>query len=556
MRHFREIRHTTQTPIDFVRLTIAKYIVSHTAHISTIKTNMTKHTVLTDNHLLSLTGDTSTRGKSVLQLYSVYALLFALAMTVVQGLDEQNQYFGRYNPRLFLIAVTMYVMLTTALAIGARRHVSNQQFIAYLFSEVALLAMIMYASEGTISYAANILLIPLLIANLLSPNMLGIALAAWTSIAFLLGSVIWPQNFNADNLVKASSVGLSYFAVALLTQIIAKRLDSALIINLEQKDELHRLRLVTQQVIRDLPFGVVICDQNHRILMINHAAHTWLGLHNGTALPNDLIHSKDEFTLQYADHELNVRKLHTKEMTRNDYVLVIDNSEQVAVKVQQAKLASLGRLTASIAHEIRNPLSAIRQASQLLTETPHLQAPERRLTHIIEQHCMRINQIIEDVLQLSKRRAPYREAINLHTWVRQIVRDFREQHAGVIFEINANIDEDVTVQFDPLHLQHVIGNLLNNGLRHAQKQTPDDPRLFIEGSHHQGQYRVNVIDNGGGIEAEQAQHLFEPFYTTEHTGTGLGLYLCKSLCEANNAQIHYHATDGGSCFSLLLEINA
>jgi two-component system, NtrC family, sensor histidine kinase PilS len=233
-------------------------------------------------------------------------------------------------------------------------------------------------------------------------------------------------------------------------------------------------------------------------------------------------------------------------------------------------LASLGRLTASIAHEIRNPLGAISHASQLLGEAENLGASDRRLLEIINNHSKRVNQIIENILQLSRRRPAAPEPVNLRQWLPQFIADYKTsksngnqlnialQEHGLLAHKNRHEYDDTQEQqlaakFDLSQLQQVLTNLCDNGLRYGSAQ-PGRPDLRIEiGLDSHQQPYIRVVDYGPGISDENRKHLFEPFFTTENTGSGLGLYICKELCEANQALIGYERTaQQESCFHIQL----
>ncbi len=220
-------------------------------------------------------------------------------------------------------------------------------------------------------------------------------------------------------------------------------------------------------------------------------------------------------------------------------------------QVQQSKLASLGRLTASIAHEIRNPLGAISHAGQLLAENALLSIQDRRLTEIIQTHSVRVNHIIEDILQLSRRTDSRREKIRLNAWLDNYRRNFSLEHS-------VNLDafmlllpaESLCGLIDPGHLRQIMDNLCRNALKYGKPQAgPIILRVLVA----QQMPCIEIIDNGSGISREHQSHLFEPFFTTSTSGTGLGLYISKELAELNQAKLSYYLTDDKrSCFRLCL----
>jgi len=223
----------------------------------------------------------------------------------------------------------------------------------------------------------------------------------------------------------------------------------------------------------------------------------------------------------------------------------------VTQKAQQLKLASLGRMAASNAHEIRNPLSAISHAAQLLAESPHLDEDDLRLCEIISSHTTRVDSIIQNVLQISRRKTSEPKVLDLLPWLEEYQAEFKQHHYA---EFKVSIPEGLKVlkiTFDPSQLHQVLWNLCENVLNHAHKKT-SAPIEFKIGFKETGRGFLTVCDQGEGIPKEQESFLFEPFHTTSAKGTGLGLFIVKELCEANHSEIRYdRCEDGGACFEIL-----
>jgi len=236
----------------------------------------------------------------------------------------------------------------------------------------------------------------------------------------------------------------------------------------------------------------------------------------------------------------------------SDTLIFVEDNTDVQRQAQQLKLASLGRLSATIAHEIRNPLGAISHAAQLLEESQNLSKGDQRLSEIIQSHSVRLNGVIENVLQMSRRKTAEPRQLVLEEWLHEFVEEFSAGTGGeAVFEINIE-PKTMSVNVDPVHLSQILGNLCQNGLRYSKKFA-GEARLKIRGGIDKdtGYPYLEVIDFGEGVEQELVSNLFEPFYTTEVTGTGLGLYLSKELCEANDARLSYRVADtGGACFHI------
>jgi two-component system sensor histidine kinase PilS (NtrC family) len=236
------------------------------------------------------------------------------------------------------------------------------------------------------------------------------------------------------------------------------------------------------------------------------------------------------------------------------YMIILEDIRLYNQRLQQSKLASLGRLTASIAHEIRNPLGAISHAGQLLSEMPNLSNQDKRLTEIIQTHSRRVNQIIEDILQLSKRTGSSREKIDLKSWLQNYLLNFALEQSvnSEAFQLSCP-EEALSAFIDPNHLKQIMDNLCQNALKYGK---PELGAIMLKLLVIQHNVCLEVIDNGEGISRDHMQHLFEPFFTTSASGTGLGLYISKELAELNQAKLSYHLTDDHHSYFRLSLLNA
>jgi two-component system sensor histidine kinase PilS (NtrC family) len=228
-------------------------------------------------------------------------------------------------------------------------------------------------------------------------------------------------------------------------------------------------------------------------------------------------------------------------------VVFLEDTSLIAERVQQAKLAALGRLSASIAHEIRNPIGAMSHAGQLLAESPGMRTEERRLTDIIRVNARRVSQIVESVLALSKRDKTRPERLQLRPWLEDFAREFvqtLELDEAAVRVTQTAID--VEADMDPTHLHQIVWNLCDNAVKYASAAAGaiavDLACGIVETS---GRPYVEVADRGSGIDPAKAEEIFEPFYTGQPGGTGLGLYISRELAERNGATLRYHARPGG-----------
>jgi two-component system, NtrC family, sensor histidine kinase PilS len=228
-------------------------------------------------------------------------------------------------------------------------------------------------------------------------------------------------------------------------------------------------------------------------------------------------------------------------------VIFLEDTSLIAERVQQAKLAALGRLSASIAHEIRNPLGAMSHAGQLLAESPSIGSAEQRLTDIIRVNARRVSQIVESVLALSRRGQTKPERLQLSPWIEDFAREFvqtLELYEGALTVVDSS--PDIEVRMDPTHLHQILWNLCDNAVKYASVAAG---AIAVELScgllEPSGRPFLEVADRGPGITPDKVEQIFEPFYTGQPGGTGLGLYISRELAERNGATLRYQARPGG-----------
>ena len=234
-------------------------------------------------------------------------------------------------------------------------------------------------------------------------------------------------------------------------------------------------------------------------------------------------------------------------------VIYLNDNTEIEKQVQETKLASLGRLTASIAHEIRNPLGAISHAAQLLDESSELHKADKRLAKIIQDQSIRLNNIINNVLRLSRREKSKPENIQLRDWLQKFIQEFSRTNDMKSDWASLNITpSDGTVMMDSNNLHQVLWNLCENAKKYGVRRGKDlHIQLLADINNPQTRPYLDVIDNGPGITADHQAQLFEPFFTTSDTGTGLGLYLSRELCKNNGGDLRYIITSGsGTCFRI------
>lgn len=529
----------------------------------------------------------------VFRATNIYRLVLATLLLTAFAMDEQSRLFGKQDPRLFLGAALAYLVLAMIAIAGSywRRPQLLVQAHLQMLADLIVLTVLINASGGLSSslnslliaaVGANGILLPLISALLTSALGFFLLTSSWLVDRWQYAEALaqmergpgkwdgfWVELSNAtDDWVRLGVLGAVLFATAGLTHALAERARRSEALARQRTWELLEVAELNQGIIRHLQNGVVVVDAIGQIQLMNDTAHEWLGALDavsGSALEqvSPLLArglerwlregGTEVFPFRPAEHrpELIPRFTRLSGRQSSNILILIEDSEQTAAQLQQIKLAALGRLTAGIAHEIRNPLTAISHAAQLLEESTNTSASDRRLAQIVHDNVKRANRIIGDVLDLARRDRVKPERLPLTPWLETFREEFLRGIDGPTPEWRQRVEQDeLVVLFDSHQLRQVLWNLCANACQHGV-QPGKSPRIELragqESSH--GRPFLEVRDAGPGISPDSISHLFEPFFTTRAKGTGLGLYLARELCEANRAHLQYlPITGGGSCF--------
>ncbi|HEC17672.1 MAG TPA: hypothetical protein ENI99_14015 [Sedimenticola sp.] len=509
-----------------------------------------------------------------LLFFFIYRLILSglLGILFFKGLPPAL--LGSHNPELFSFVVAAYfgLVLASGLLLALRQLSDDHQTDIAVFVDIAAITLLMHASGGVRTGLGMLLAVSIAAGSLTIRRHTALLFAAIAALA-ILGEQVYAHlhhDFSTTAYTQAGLLGASFFAMALLADVLSKRLQESEQLASQRELDLANLAQLNEYIIQRMQTGVIIVDDQERPRLRNEAAWNLLGISDATgdrplektcpALFRQLKQwkqnpSHERLTFRSAtggrDLSANFIRLGGKELIGT--LIFLEDSALVTEQLQQMKLASLGRLTASIAHEIRNPLGAISHAGQLLEESPHLDEGDKRLTEIIRDNSRRVNEIIENILQLSRRSRTQPEEIELKPWLERIAGEIRRDKGLAPEMLKVRIDPaDTRIRTDPSQLRQVLVSLIDNAMRHFHKD-PGELRLRIEGgmTADSGGPFVDIIDNGPGIEPETAKQIFEPFFTTSNTGTGLGLYIARELAESNRARLEYTpGPDGGSCFHI------
>lgn len=500
--------------------------------------------------------------------FNVYRLLVALLLLLSVAIWGPNLWFGSRDLRLFVVTDIAFVVFGVVcfVLISARRHF-DLQLTLQVAADVVFVVLLLYSSNGLSSGLGLLLLTTLAGAGLISRGRLTLFFAALASIGVLLEHTYETLTLDSPDhqFVQAGLLSGAYFAIAWLAHTLAKHTLASERLAAKREIDLANMEQVNQLVIRDMQDGVLVVDERGVIRQFNPPAERLLG---------PLPEGRGEVTL--AEHAPALAAQYEKWRDRAGVdaggvpysssetarfvpigrdrelgaVVFIEDQTRVQAQARQLKLAALGRLTANIAHEIRNPLGAISHAAQLLQEEPGVGGTSARLITIINENSKRLDRMVNDVLRLNRGERAHRERVRVAEFLQSFVEQFSqiEKIDSGVFRLELAGGADVL--FDRSHLNQVMWNLCRNALRHSRRATGSIVvRVSLERAG--SVVKLDVMDDGPGVAPEVRVQLFEPFFTTAAGGTGLGLYIAREVCEANGATLDYVETPRGAQFTVL-----
>jgi two-component system sensor histidine kinase PilS (NtrC family) len=504
-----------------------------------------------------------------LHYFNLYRIVVAAILLLSHLLLGNRIALGQADPSLFVGASLFYMVyaLTTAITIRARWPRFDLQLSAQVLADILLTTLLLYASGGIGSGLGLLLLITLAASSLVAQGRLAMFHAAIAAIAILVEqSALSIRTDTPAEYFQSALLGTSFFAVAILSYYLAKRLVASEELARQRSIDLANLDQVNQLVIQDMQDGVLVVDGQGHVRQINPQAERVLGPLPGARglvtlaeYAPDIARNLDEWRdtgdinllplRAAAARPFRARFIPVRGDKRLGAVIFLEDMSRIQSQAQQLKLAALGRLTANIAHEIRNPLSAIGHAAQLMQEDTARDATEKRLLEIIRDNTFRLDRMVQDILQLNRKDRGNPEPILLSNYLAGFADEFCQLENVPRETLLVESDAAVSMMIDRYHLHQILWNLCRNALRHGS-QTPASVRLVASEGLTEGVVQLDVIDDGPGVPAEMQAHLFEPFFTTESTGTGLGLYIARQLCEANGASLEYIELAPGGQFRI------
>lgn len=551
-------------------------------------------------------------------VYNSYRLIVSLFLLLMIYVTTQADN-SIMLPSLLQLTILIFYVLFSLILFGLFSVVPQQprrQLLLGLFMDVVVLSLLLY-TNGAPDLQLTMLYMVVVAASFMLLTGTQALIITLLAIIFIIYQQFFHAIANSMNLADlgdALLISASFLAVGFLSWSVSQRLVHVEGMALQQALEVAHLNAINQEVVSQMINGIIVVDKK-RIVLANLAAYQLLGIESDPAakptfsfrlnqnvstttkpfnnnkkriikaydplidFQKKLTHEHKSLVENYinlANNQLrtfiydlpksisatNANKLRIQiiPLKDNSQLMLLEDLRREQTSAQQLKLASLGQLTASIAHEIRNPLAAISQASQLLIEdidenygsddTESSMTTDNTGNHelykMIFAQTKRVDRIIEDVLKLSRQQQPQRQTIELIEWMPQFLDNHFRNH-----DITLSVRTTIVIQFDTHQLEQIFINLINNGLRYSSRaHTQAD--VTVEIYDRQNDVIIDVLDTGIGIDNTSVEHLFEPFFTTDKAGTGLGLYLSQAFSEANYAQLIHVPEHAKTCFRLIV----
>ena len=498
----------------------------------------------------------------------MFRLLAPVVLLLVFRFGGEPRLVGAGHPGLFRVTCLLYLTAGIALIMVLRRRARTTAWHEYLPAAIDILALsvLVFASGGAESGLGIMLFVPVAGLSVLVGTRGASVTAAGAGLALLIQQAAAWVDGSAGPLgfAQAGYYGAVLFIAAAGGSFMARRLRETEAVVRQRDIDVANLAELSEYIVRHLRESIVVVDAENRVRLINESAQQMLGPEArpgallGEIAPRLLYHVErwrgDGAQLPTAglvaadgSHEFEVHFAALGRGSPGPVIAFLTDTSLIAEQVQQGKLAALGRLSASIAHEIRNPVGAMSHAGQLLAEAVELGPEEKRLTEIITSNADRVSTIISNVLQLSRRETTRPQRLYLGDWLNEFVEEFAETLQLPEGSLKLELpDSDPEVRIDPTHLRQIAWNLCDNAIRHSAEMPGSPPvELRIARLPGSGRPFLEVADRGPGIAAAAAERIFEPFFTGRRGGTGLGLFIARELAQCNGSLLVHEARPGG-----------
>ncbi len=510
--------------------------------------------------------------RRILGYLGVYRLVIALLLLAGQ--------FSLFNGNLFS---NLEVALLPALLLAYLLFAASQLFMAQsrearvhqmarnvLLLDVVFLGSLQFLLANLSSGIPTLLVFTAAMAGMLLPLRLALFIASVASLS-LIGEAVYSGMQGSrvqDHLLSSAVYGATAMVICLLSQKLANWARNYRLIAERQEVQISDLEEVNETIIRNMSTGILAVDANRRIRIMNEYAWFLLGSPKvRELLLHDLSPRLDRLVEKWMDSpstQVGPVVLETSQANilptlaflpgdeKPGALVVLNDETVISRRALELSANSLAKLSGSIAHEIRNPLAALTHAAQLLDESPSITLNDMRLTNIIIDQSKRMNGIVENILQLSRQEQSRPEPVELNSFLKSLADEFRSSQSASSLGFDLLMETGKTlVVFDKSQLHQCLWKLLDNTIHHASVKRPPHALLKMRKDESAGYCVITVEDNGPGIPNSRIADIFEPFYTTRKEGSGLGLYVARQLCEANQAELTVDSQPGiGTSFHI------
>jgi two-component system sensor histidine kinase PilS (NtrC family) len=508
--------------------------------------------------------------RRVVNYLNIYRMVISMLLGIAHFGDLMGTSESAAGPAVANAALVSYMLFAAFHLFSARRKDTNFYRLATysLITDIAFLSLLAI-SLGSLEGGIGILLVfTSAVAAVLLPLRLALFLASLATLA-MIGGAFWildPMISQTSAILRSGLYGVTAMVAAVMTHQLAYWARDYRLIAEKHQATVSELEQVNELIIRRMRTGVIAVDHDNQIRVMNESAWFLMGsppVRQRTLqslsprLKRSLdLWKKDTFTDQkpvlLEPSQAQVLPSFVALPGDPDFgaLIFLTDNNVVARRAVELSVNSLAKLSGSIAHEIRNPLAALNHAAQLLEESPQIRLPEMRLINIIQNHAKRMNGIVENILQLSRREQSSPEVVPLHVFLPDFASEFRSSQVNRQLDFESAMAEGETlILFDKSQLSQCLWKLLDNAVDHASKDNSmPQVRLALTRDEASGYCVITVADNGPGINKAQLSKIFEPFFTTRKEGSGLGLYIAKQLCEANQAEITVDSKPGQGAF--------
>lgn len=495
-----------------------------------------------------------------------YFRLYLASALGLAGLGAEQSFYRLQHPELFFLTCAIYFLIAWLFKrVLSGPHLDfDWQLTRQGIVDIVCLVTLMHLSGGNASGIGLLLIVTTAALGMLRETRMVLFWVSVAVVALLAEQIVVSLGgeMRAAGFVRAGLLALTLFATGLLSHALAMGARTASRMALDKAQQAESLERVNARVVQELPYAVLVIDGQGEVLVGNGKAESLLGVRffphchlrqcslgldalwrdwnqGGNVQPQPQVLGPER-------HRVRPRFIELDSDRQEGAMVVLEDLTLVEDEAQKMKLASLGMLTANLAHEIRNPLSAIRHAAGLLKEDAATEVSVR-LTRIIEDNTQRLNTLVEDVLAMSRRDRATPEPIELPGYVAAFLQQFEARESVPAGRIALEVVGEPLTWMDSGHLEQILWNLLRNAWRYCSK-LPAAVRVKVFA--HDERAVIDIGNDGPGVPVDIQQRLFEPFYTTDKKGTGLGLFIARELADANHASLRYVDNPEGAQFRL------